>query len=244
MLLENGKYYLYRHIRLDNNLPFYIGIGTFYNKTSFKMCYKRAVALDGRNKLWNRLVNKYGYKIEIFGHNDDLEFIKTMEKYFINLYGRIDLKMGILVNMTDGGDGAFNHIHLEETKIKCRETKLKRNKKRTSAQRKHMSDIMKNRVFTEEWKSKISKSKQNVKCFTNCTNRSKRILKISTNIAYSSITKLSKEMEIRKEKIHQDILNNPNSDYRIITETEYFAITKKRNWRKSSLYNILHHSLE
>ena len=244
MLLEFGKYYLYKHIRLDNNFPFYIGIGTFYNRTSFKMCYKRAVALDGRNNLWNKIVNKHGYVIEILGHSDDLEFIKTIEKYFINLYGRIDLKTGILVNMTDGGDGAFNHIHLEETKIKRRETMLQRNIKCTDTRRKYMSNIMKNRDFTEEWKSKISKTKKSKECFLNRNNRSKRILKISTNTVYSSISKLSKEIGMRRENIRRDISNNPNTDYKFITETEYFSITKKKNWRKSSQYNKLHYSLE
>lgn len=28
MIEPEGKYYLYRHIRLDKNQPFYIGIGT------------------------------------------------------------------------------------------------------------------------------------------------------------------------------------------------------------------------
>lgn len=32
MLVDEGKYYLYRHIRLDKNEPFYIGIGNNLNK--------------------------------------------------------------------------------------------------------------------------------------------------------------------------------------------------------------------
>lgn len=28
MIVEDGKYYLYRHIRNDKNEPFYIGVGT------------------------------------------------------------------------------------------------------------------------------------------------------------------------------------------------------------------------
>jgi hypothetical protein len=27
-ICNNGQHYLYRHVRLDNNEPFYIGIGT------------------------------------------------------------------------------------------------------------------------------------------------------------------------------------------------------------------------
>lgn len=39
MLKNSGKHYLYRHIRLDKNEPFYIGIGTKIVKTSE---YRRA----------------------------------------------------------------------------------------------------------------------------------------------------------------------------------------------------------
>ena len=47
--MEEIKYYLYRHIRLDKYQPFYIGIGTVYkqdinskNKTSLKL-YKEII---------------------------------------------------------------------------------------------------------------------------------------------------------------------------------------------------------
>ena len=47
--MEEIKYYLYRHIRLDKDEPFYIGTGTVYkqdinskNKTSLKL-YKESI---------------------------------------------------------------------------------------------------------------------------------------------------------------------------------------------------------
>ena len=42
MIQEIGKYYLYRHIRLDTKVPFYIGIGTKIKGGTFKRIYKRA----------------------------------------------------------------------------------------------------------------------------------------------------------------------------------------------------------
>lgn len=42
--------YLYRHIRLDKNEPFYIGIGGF-DKTEKEFSYRRAYKIYRRNKL-------------------------------------------------------------------------------------------------------------------------------------------------------------------------------------------------
>ena len=48
-----NKYYLYRHIRLDKNEPFYIGIGTKEERyKSFEMIYKRAFSKKKRNIIW------------------------------------------------------------------------------------------------------------------------------------------------------------------------------------------------
>lgn len=45
-----NKYYLYRHIRLDKNEPFYIGIGTKRNRYHPNMYseYRRAYEDKGR----------------------------------------------------------------------------------------------------------------------------------------------------------------------------------------------------
>lgn len=104
MIVENGLYFLYRHIRLDKNEVFYVGIGK-----KQKYCnYKRAFALDHRNIFWKRIVAKTNYEIEIILESDDYEFIKKKEIEFVALYGRRDLSLGTLVNLTDGGDGTLN----------------------------------------------------------------------------------------------------------------------------------------
>lgn len=101
-----GKYYLYRHIRLDTNEPFYVGIGTKIGKCGTEKCnYSRAFSRYSRNFLWKNVTNKTDYEVEILLESDDYEFIKQKEIEFIALYGRRDLGEGTLVNMTDGGDG-------------------------------------------------------------------------------------------------------------------------------------------
>jgi Mor family transcriptional regulator len=104
---------VYKHTRMDNGLPFYIGIG----KT-----IKRAKSKRERNKYWHNIVNKYGYNIEILHTNISWEEACELEKKYIKQYGRTDLGLGPLVNMTDGGEGVINIS--QESRKKIRERML------------------------------------------------------------------------------------------------------------------------
>jgi len=90
---------VYQHIRKDTNQIFYIGIG----KTE-----KRAYSIQGRNIHWKRIVKKYGYEIDIIHITLTYDEAFDLEKFYIKKYGRQDIKTGILVNMTDGGEGNIN----------------------------------------------------------------------------------------------------------------------------------------
>lgn len=117
MIAESGqgKYYLYRHIRLDLDKPFYIGIGTKSKKGN---PYYRSISKEKRNSIWKNIVNKTEYEVEIILESNDYDFIKEKEKEFIILYGRKDLKTGILSNMTSGGEGVKDVVYTEERKEK------------------------------------------------------------------------------------------------------------------------------
>lgn len=116
---------VYRHRRLDNNTIFYIGIGVSKN---------RAYQKRSRNSLWNNIVSKSEYEVEIIADNIDCLDAKELEIFLISLYGRRDLKNGILCNMTDGGDGNTNFSLDTKNKIsnslkgikQSEETKIKR----------------------------------------------------------------------------------------------------------------------
>ena len=97
---------LYRHIRIDKNEPFYIGIGDKEN---------RAYSQRSRNRFWKNIA-KQGYEVEILFKDLTWEQACEKEKEFITLYGRRDLKAGTLVNLTDGGEGTLGYRHKEETK--------------------------------------------------------------------------------------------------------------------------------
>jgi group I intron endonuclease len=101
--------YVYRHLRLDKNEPFYIGIGSDNNGDYYRANYKY-----GRNKLWNRISEKYGYKIDIIMDDISWESACEKEKELISLYGRINLNNGILCNFTDGGEGALGAVFTQE----------------------------------------------------------------------------------------------------------------------------------
>lgn len=91
--------HVYRHIRLDKNEPFYIGIGV--DDLGRRARDNKA----RRSKWWNRIVEKHGYEIHILFEDVSIEFAKEKEKEFIALYGRLDLGTGTLCNLTNGGDG-------------------------------------------------------------------------------------------------------------------------------------------
>lgn len=148
------KYYLYRHIRLDKNEPFYIGIGTKnIDCISFKSVYRRAFSQKRSNKFWKNIISKTEYEVEILLESDDYEFIKKREIEFIALYGRRDLGTGILVNLTDGGEGTIGVIVSEEKRQKLREANI--GKKASEETKQKLRDSNKNRVRNYPWSKKV-----------------------------------------------------------------------------------------
>lgn len=90
---------VYEHRRLDNDKLFYVGIG----KT-----VSRAKSKKGRNGYWTNYVNKYGFVYNIIYKDLSWDEACKIEIELIKHYGRVDLGTGILLNMTDGGDGNNN----------------------------------------------------------------------------------------------------------------------------------------
>lgn len=101
--------FLYRHIRLDTNEVFYIGISSANKGINKLGGFTMARAFDDkrRSKFWKNIANKTNYEVEILYWNKPEKFLMKKEKEFIKLYGRRDLNEGTLVNLTDGGEGAI-----------------------------------------------------------------------------------------------------------------------------------------
>lgn len=96
---------VYKHIRLDRNEVFYIGIGT-----KLERAYRRSQ----RNKQWLEVVNETEIKIEIIYDNVSIDAARRIERNLIKEYGRINLNTGTLVNLTDGGEGVANFKRTED----------------------------------------------------------------------------------------------------------------------------------
>lgn len=120
MIVDNGKYYLYRHIRLDKNEPFYIGVGKKGKQDLMYGTYTRAndKTKKGRNNIWHGIVSRTAYQVEILLESDDYTFISAKEAEFVNLYGRIIFNNGSLANIVSGGGNTEGFRHSEESKKK------------------------------------------------------------------------------------------------------------------------------
>lgn len=144
--------YVYRHIRLDTNTPFYIGIGK-----DDKGWYWRARNKSNRSDEWKYIFNTCGeYRVDILF--DEIEYDEAIEKEkeFIAFYGR-----DILCNKTNGGEGSWGYIRSAETRQKLRNANIGKkltpehveNSKRGV---KRYRELYGNKPMSEETKIKLS----------------------------------------------------------------------------------------
>ena len=123
----NEIYYAYEHTKLGSNIPFYVGKGKL----------KRAYSLFGRNKYWQRIVNKYnGFEVKFLVKDVTEELAFLVEEERIDQLKRLNIK---LCNLTNGGEGPSGHKFTKETLQK-------------------LSAFQKGRKKSKEWKDKIALS--------------------------------------------------------------------------------------
>lgn len=110
------RYYVYRHIRLDKNEPFYIGIGAKKKDryTVWTSEYKRAFEIIRRNNVWKSIVSRTEFEVEILAEFESYKEAQEKEKELIKYYGRIINNTGCLANLTEGGEGAAGRIATSE----------------------------------------------------------------------------------------------------------------------------------
>ena len=150
--------YVYRHIRKDKNQPFYIGIGS---DRKFKRANQSG---NRRNKIWNDIVSKSDYVVDIIFEEITWEEACEKEKEFIALYGRIDIATGTLCNMTDGGDGAKGAIRTDEFK-------------------KNISNIKKGKKISEETRYRMCEAQSKIS--------SRGVVDTTTGVFYKTISEAS-----------------------------------------------------
>ena len=199
---------LYRHIRLDKNEPFYIGIGKNV---------KRAYNIYNRSAYWEKIVKKHGYEVEILLEDLTWEEACIKEKEFIRLYGRKNLGLGTLCNLTDGGDGTPGIKRSEEYILKLSERQkdgkaywFGKNHSEETLQK--MSDIKKGKSPSQETKEKLRLTSTGTRnaWFGKHTAISKKVIDTETNIVYESIADCIKHTGYKKlhEKLSGKRKNN------------------------------------
>lgn len=150
---------VYRHRRLDNNEVFYVGIGT--NK-------KRAYEKGGRNNLWQKVIEKTEYVVEVIAEEIEMEYAQELEIFLISIYGRKDLNTGILANLTSGGEGSNNMSAESRKRISEAITIRNKTTKQSPTQIENRTAKLRGQKRTEEQTNKL-KQTQYEKGLTNPT---------------------------------------------------------------------------
>lgn len=150
-------HYLYRHVRPDLNVPFYIGIG--HNKDGNRIEYDRAYDKFGRSRAWedvfiecNRCID-----VEIMYESSSRDEINRKEREFIALYGKA-INGGLLCNLTDGGDGVVGHKVSEKTKQALRVANLGKTLSDEHKEKIRLSNLGKKRTEATKMKIRVSKT--------------------------------------------------------------------------------------
>lgn len=193
MLEQNTIYYLYRHIRLDKNEPFYIGISSMQSDNNSG--YARAERMTNRNHIWNNIYNACGnkVKVEILYETESKEEILRKENEFILLYGRKNLGSGSLANLTDGGLGAVGCVYTEERRKKQSETL------------KNSPFNLKGKKLPKEWVENIRKQKYGAKnpMFGKHSPVSKKVINVETKEVFDTILLAGESIELKGRLLHQ-----------------------------------------
>lgn len=107
--MKSNKHCVYFHLIPKTKIVFYVGIGDKYRP------FEKGI--HERTKFWHNEVNKHGIEI-VIKHNNISKFTACkLEKFYIKKFGRRDLGLGTLVNLTDGGETPAGYKHTEEWKI-------------------------------------------------------------------------------------------------------------------------------
>lgn len=114
--MKKGEFKIYSLICPITKEIKYIG------KTCFELFHRLrqhlTISKDGHKTNWIKFLKNNGLvpEIKLIKICRDEKRCNYSETFFIKLYGRKDLGLGLLLNHTDGGDGAVGYKHTEETR--------------------------------------------------------------------------------------------------------------------------------
>ena len=226
---ENREFYVYVHIRKDNNTVFYVGKGT----------KNRAHNLD-RGDFHNSVRDKYGCRVEIIKDNltesQAFRLESKMIKYYVltlgygaPIDGYRDFSNNYLTNFTWGGEGTsgmnpYANKTPEEMEEICKkkseaikgkkrseETKRKnseshKGKKMSAEARQNMSESHKGKKMSAEARQNMSESHKGRKFSEEAKRKigeakSKKVICITTGITFDSIKDAAKKYNVSQGNI-------------------------------------------
>ena len=210
--------YIYRHIRLDKNEPFYIGIGSDDS-------YRRAYSKKNRNKHWKNITALTEYEVEVVIDNVTWEEACKKEREFIQLYGRKDQCKGPLCNYTDGGEGVLGLMVSQEAREKMRKAQTgkiqspKQIAKRV-AKLSGAGNPWYGKKFSEEYRQKLSAAKKGKKRDAEVMKKlhevtRKKVIDINTGLVYNSIGELAVAYNVHGSTAGR-WLKSKNSQFKLI----------------------------
>lgn len=184
--------YLYRHIRLDKNEVFYIGIGVEHN-------YNRAFTRRSRSGFWKKVVAKTPYEVEIMLDDLTWEDACDKEKEFIKFYGRKNLNQGTLCNLTDGGEGVLGLKHTDKTKNLISKKGIGRKATAETKRRLSLAKTGSKMPLDSIRKTNLKKR------LSQTSNRKCLVLDLSTGIYFYSVLEAASSYNLNPSTLHQKL---------------------------------------
>ena len=185
---------VYRHIRLDKDVVFYVGVGT--------RDY-RAFETSRRSKLWKNINEKTDILVEVLYKDISYDNALELEAFLIEEYGRIDLGNGTLANHNNGGGGCLGYKRSDDEKRRISQAQKGRKfsdshilNLKKAAQRRDYS-------FCKDVLKIAREAKKNLPVYN-----AKKIYHIETGIVYSSITEAARQLNLNRETIGGRLRNN------------------------------------
>jgi hypothetical protein len=161
--------YIHRRLDIKDDFKnvFYVGIGKSKKRAN--------ETYHSRSVYWKNVINKCGgFTVEITHSNLIWEEACSIERYLISFYGRKDLGLGNLCNLTDGGDGVVNwsddlrekHCILQKKiqnrpEIKAHKSRILLELRKSTDLNKKISDSLKSYYSSEEKRKDISERRKN-----------------------------------------------------------------------------------